>query len=107
MKPGKLKRLVGVTGLVAAAALLPTAAWAGDHGWKRQVQGHPDWRDHGHRNFTIITQPKQQLQIRPHRPHFSQHHSYGYAAPSQPVWVAAAWHWTGYQWVLVPGYWAW
>lgn len=106
--PGKLRRLAAMIGLVAAATLLPTAAWAGDHGYKRQFHGH-DWRDNGHRHFTIITQPKQRLEIHGHPRHFGHHqgYSYGYVAPSQPVWVPAAWYWTGYQWVWVAGYWAW
>jgi hypothetical protein len=104
----KLIYLAAVGVLVAVTTIVPAPALAANHGYYRQTYGHQDWRDA--RDFRIITEPKVQLQIQ-HRHYYPGYgyyvpYSYGYVAPSQPVWVPAAWQWNGYQWVWVPGYWS-
>ena len=98
--------MLAVAGVLVAGAegLFPVETSAGERGWDRQVRGHHEARHHdGH--VTIITQPVQQVQIRPYYPQYTHHHFGAVYAPFEPVWVPADWHWTGDQWVWVEGYW--
>lgn len=101
---GKLTLLGAITGFVVASTLVPLETQAGGREWNGQGYGRHDGQ-HAPRS-TVITQPTHHVHMRSNHWHHG-HHQPGvvYAAPVQPVWVPAGWHWTGYQWVLGSGYW--
>ena len=102
-----MKRMLALA-LLAVVGLLPVAASAGDgpRHHVRQYKWHPSppapafghghadpWRTWGHT-------PHRGFDGHRHGSFHGHHHA-------QRVWVPAAWHWNGYGWVLIPGYWTW